>query len=93
MRNIATPQKIQMRKLMPKKTRDGEPRLTGTAGGERTPPPLGEDFIAKLQGAVEAARRKRMSSSESLNDNGGDSSPNHGSVRDGGEPAAKSRQD
>jgi hypothetical protein len=42
---------------MSKKTSDGEVRITGLTNGERTPPLLSEKLIAKLQGAVEVARR------------------------------------
>jgi hypothetical protein len=45
---------------MSKKTNDGEPRTVRLTNGERTPPLLSEKLIAKLQGAVEAAQRKRM---------------------------------
>jgi hypothetical protein len=42
-----------------KKTRDGEPKPSGSTANEPTPPYLSEKLIAELQGAVSAARRKR----------------------------------
>jgi hypothetical protein len=44
---------------MSKKTSDSELEIARIANGSRTPPLLSEKLIAKLQGAVEAARRKR----------------------------------
>jgi hypothetical protein len=46
---------------MAKKTNGSEPKLLRLHRGESTPPLLSEKLIAKLQGAVAAARRKRMS--------------------------------
>jgi len=46
---------------MSKKTSDDESRIAHL-NGECTPPLLNEKLIAKLQGAVEAARRKRTPS-------------------------------
>jgi hypothetical protein len=46
--------------LMPKKNQDAEPKDATPMQGERAPPPLSEEMIAKLQAAVEAARRKHM---------------------------------
>ena len=43
---------------MSKKTRDGEPGKARSMVGERAPPPLSEELIAKLQAAVNAAQRK-----------------------------------
>jgi hypothetical protein len=43
---------------MPKKTNDRESSYTRSMQGERAPPLLSEELIAKLQGAVNAARRK-----------------------------------
>jgi hypothetical protein len=43
-----------------KKTRDGAPKPPGSTTNEPTPPYLSEKLIAELQGAVSAARRKRM---------------------------------
>jgi hypothetical protein len=46
---------------MAKKTGDDRPKQTGSDSGEPTPPPfLSEKLIAQLQGAVDAAQRKRM---------------------------------
>jgi hypothetical protein len=44
---------------MSKNTDDGELRITRLADDESTPPLLSDELIAKLQGAVEAAQRKR----------------------------------
>ena len=44
---------------MPKKTSDDESKVDGQTDGERTVPLLSEKLIAQLQGAVDAARRKR----------------------------------
>jgi len=44
---------------MPKKTSDDESSPAQPTAGENTPPLLSEKLIAQLQGAVEAARRKR----------------------------------
>jgi hypothetical protein len=57
---------------MSKKTSEGASRNTHPIHGERTPPLLSEKLVAKLQGAVEAAQRKRTLH---------DSSPNPGVVR------------
>jgi hypothetical protein len=46
---------------MSKKTSEGAPRNTRPTNGEHTPPLLSEKLVAKLQGAVEAAQRKRTS--------------------------------
>jgi hypothetical protein len=43
-----------------KKIRDGEPKPSGSAASEPAPPYLSEKLIAELQGAVSAARRKRV---------------------------------
>jgi hypothetical protein len=44
---------------MPKKDDDDKPRSARPVRGERPPPPLSEKLIAQLQGAVDAAQRKR----------------------------------
>jgi hypothetical protein len=44
---------------MPKKMRDDALGLARLAQGESTPPLLSEKLIAQLQGAVEAAQRRR----------------------------------
>jgi hypothetical protein len=49
--------------------------------GERTPPLLSEKLVAKLQGAVEAAQRKRTAQNKCVTDPDDDSSPNLGVVR------------
>jgi hypothetical protein len=67
---------------MSKKTSDGEPRISRLTNGERTPPPLSEQLIAKLQGAVEAAQRKRMPPSRYVMDPDDDSSPKQAVVRE-----------
>ena len=66
---------------MSKKTSDGESRITRLTNGERTPPLLSEKLIAKLQGAVEAAQRKRTPPYGYVTDPDDDSSPNQGVVR------------
>jgi hypothetical protein len=46
---------------MLKKTRDGKPKQSSSNAGEPPAPPfLSEKLIAQLQGAVNAAQRKRM---------------------------------
>jgi hypothetical protein len=45
---------------MSKKTRRGRLKRSGLMAGEPTPPFLSEQLIAELQGAVNAAQRKRM---------------------------------
>jgi indole-3-glycerol phosphate synthase len=46
---------------MPKrKDTDGESLDERPMRSERMPPPLSEDLVAKLQGAVEAAQRRRV---------------------------------
>ena len=51
---------------MPKKRQDSKQKVSrpieGEAlpEGERIPPPLGEEMIAKLRAAVDAAQRRRM---------------------------------
>jgi hypothetical protein len=44
---------------MSKKMSGGEPSEARLLKGERAPPLLSEELIAKLQGAVNAAQRKR----------------------------------
>jgi hypothetical protein len=46
--------------LMSKRTREGRPAQSDSNVGEPTPPLLSEKLIAELQGAVNAAQRKRM---------------------------------
>jgi hypothetical protein len=43
-----------------KRTRDGRPKRPSIIAGEPTPQFLSEKLIAELQGAVNAAQRKRM---------------------------------
>jgi hypothetical protein len=45
---------------MAKKPGDGRPQKGRPRTAQASPPPLSEELIAKLQGAVEAAQRKRM---------------------------------
>jgi hypothetical protein len=45
---------------MSKRTRDDGPKESSSIAGEPTPAFLSEKLIAQLQGAVNAARRKRM---------------------------------
>jgi hypothetical protein len=52
---------------MPKKTRDDDAvdgEGVSAPKGERMPPPLSDELIAKLHGAVDAARRRRMQQAE-----------------------------
>jgi hypothetical protein len=63
---------------MSKKTSEGASRNTGPTGG--TPPLLSEKLVAKLQGAVEAAQRKRRSQYSYAAHPGDDSSANPGVV-------------
>jgi len=58
-----------------KKTSDGDSEITRPINGERTPPLLSEKLIAKLQGAVEAAQRKRTPSHRYMTRPDADSSP------------------
>jgi hypothetical protein len=44
---------------MPKRTSDTRPKQSRPNAGEPTPPFLSEKLIAKLQGAVSAAQRRR----------------------------------
>jgi hypothetical protein len=44
---------------IPKKPLDGKPTKSRLDFGARTPPPLSEELIAKLQGAVRAAQQKK----------------------------------
>jgi hypothetical protein len=46
---------------MSKKTSERASKSIRATNGERTPPLLSEKLVAKLQGAVEAAQRKRTS--------------------------------
>jgi hypothetical protein len=45
---------------MSKKAKDGKRTKSPLDGSGPTPPPLSEELIAQLQGAVSAARRKRI---------------------------------
>jgi hypothetical protein len=45
---------------MSKRTRQDGPKESSSIAGEPTPPFLSEQLIAQLQGAVNAAQRKRM---------------------------------
>jgi len=55
---------------MSKKTRRGRlKRPAGLPAGEPTPPFLSEQLIAELQGAVNAAQRKRMPHSHDRGEN------------------------
>jgi hypothetical protein len=45
---------------IPKKAGDGKPKKSRRLSGEPTPPPLSEELIAQLQGAVSAAQRKKI---------------------------------
>ncbi len=65
---------------MSKKTSDGESSIDPLSDGERTPPPLCEKLIAKLQGAVEAAQRKRTLPNSHATGPDDDSSTNQGVV-------------
>lgn len=53
---------------MSKKASDGESTIARLTYGERTPPLLSEKLIAKLQGAVEAAQRKRSNRASNPDD-------------------------
>jgi hypothetical protein len=46
---------------IPKKTDDRKPKKSRLISGGPTPPPLSEELIAQLQGAVSAAQRKKIS--------------------------------
>jgi hypothetical protein len=54
----ATPATLET-KRMPKKMIDGAPQIGRPTGGDGAPPLLSEKLIAQLQGAVEAAQRRR----------------------------------
>jgi hypothetical protein len=52
---------------MPKKTRDDDAvdgQGSPSSKGERMPPPLSDELVAKLRGAVDAARRRRLQQPE-----------------------------
>jgi hypothetical protein len=51
---------MEKRTPKPKKTHEAGPEESGSMPGERMPPPLSEEMIAKLRAAVDAAQRKRM---------------------------------
>ncbi len=53
---------------MSKKSNDGGPRLPRPKRSVSAPPPLSEELIAKLQGAVIAAQRKRNPQPTAVND-------------------------
>jgi len=61
---------------MPKKMSDGASMTDGLTPGESPPPLLSEKLIAQLQGAVEAAQRKRMRAHKHVTD-AKDESPPH----------------
>jgi hypothetical protein len=61
---------------MPKKMIDGAPIIADPTSGESAPPLLSEKLIAQLQGAVEAAQRKRMPPRRCVTDAEDESSPN-----------------
>jgi len=60
---------------MPKKMSDGASMTDGPTPGEIAPPLLSEKLIAQLQGAVEAAQRKRMQRHKQVTDAKDESSP------------------
>jgi hypothetical protein len=45
---------------IPKKSPDGKPKKPRREFGGPAPPPLSEELIAQLQGAVRAAQRKKV---------------------------------
>ena len=53
---------------MPKKTSVDRPKEFRMSADEPTPPLLSERLIAQLQGAVSAARRKRLSGPDDAGD-------------------------
>jgi hypothetical protein len=61
---------------MPKKMLDDAPSIAHLAHGESTPPQLSEKLIAQLQGAVEAAQRKRKAPPRFVTDTQEESSSN-----------------
>lgn len=61
---------------MPKKMSDGALKIAHLTHGEATPPLLSEKFIAQLQGAVEAAKCKRMPPTGFVMDRKDESCPN-----------------
>jgi hypothetical protein len=65
---------------MSKKTSEDASKNTRPTNGERTPPLLSEKLVAKLQGAVEAAQRKRTSQCRYVAGPDDDSSANPGVV-------------
>jgi hypothetical protein len=60
---------------MPKKMSDGALMTDRLIAGENAPPLLSEKLIAQLQGAVEAAQRKRMPPHWHVTDAKDESSP------------------
>jgi hypothetical protein len=58
---LDAPESVRRPELMLNKNRDGKPKQSSSNVGEPPAPPfLSEKLIAQLQGAVEAAQRKRM---------------------------------
>jgi len=53
---------------MPKRTREDGPQESSSTAGEPTPAFLSEKLIAQLQGAVNAAQRKRKPHSNDKGD-------------------------
>jgi hypothetical protein len=53
---------------MPKKSQDAKPKDSGPLKYERSPPPLSEEMIARLQAAVDTAQRKHMPRDEPATD-------------------------
>jgi hypothetical protein len=61
---------------MPKKIIDGEPLFGRPPAGENAPPLLSEKLIAQLQGAVQAAQRRRGTPQSYATHSKDDSPPN-----------------
>jgi hypothetical protein len=53
---------------IPKKADDGKTKRSRLLSGEPAPPPLSEELIAQLQGAVSAAQRKKSAHSRQPRD-------------------------
>lgn len=62
---------------MPKKTSDGVLKSAPPTDDDATPPLLSEKFIARLQGAVEAAQRRQAPPPRYVMDREEESWPNH----------------
>ena len=67
-------------KPLSKKTSHGDSRISRLGNNERTPPHLSEKLIAQLQGAVEAAQRRRARPQRSMTSSDADSSPVQGGL-------------